>query len=74
MSLYSADETRESASHAPASLEERLIAHRRELHQNPELSNHEFATTQRITGWLNDAGIRILDLGLKTGVVAEIGP
>src|SRR5471030_468078 len=73
MSLYSADETRESASNTPASLEERLIAHRRELHQNPELSNHEFATTQRITGWLNDAGIRILDLGLKTGVVAEIG-
>src|SRR5476649_2849485 len=74
MSLYSADETRDFASHAPASLEERLIAHRRELHQNPELSNHEFATTKRITAWLNAAGIRILDLGLKTGVVAEIGP
>src|SRR5471032_1651249 len=74
MSLYSADEIRGATSHTPASLEERLIAHRRELHQNPELSNHEFATTKRITAWLNQACIRILDLGLKTGVVAEIGP
>ena len=54
-------------------LAEKIIAYRRELHQNPELSNHEFATTARLTRWLEEAGIRILPLGLKTGVVAEIG-
>jgi len=74
MSLHTADDTLDAASLNNATLEAQLIAWRRELHQNPELSNHEFATTKRITQWLNAAGIRILDLGLKTGVVAEIGP
>lgn len=54
-------------------LTEQLVQWRRELHQHPELSNHEFATTERIAGWLEQAGIRLLPLGLKTGVVAEIG-
>ncbi|HIB8306257.1 TPA: amidohydrolase [Serratia marcescens] len=54
-------------------LADKIIAYRRELHQNPELSNHEFATTARLTRWLQEAGIRILPLALKTGVVAEIG-
>lgn len=52
---------------------EQLVAWRRELHQYPELSNHEFATTERITAWLQQADIRILPFGLKTGVVIEIG-
>ncbi|NDL65244.1 amidohydrolase [Acerihabitans arboris] len=52
---------------------EKLISCRRELHAYPELSNQEFATTEKITRWLQDAGIRMLPLGLKTGVVAEIG-
>ncbi len=50
-----------------------LVAWRRELHQHPELSNHEFATTERITAWLKQADIRILPLRLKTGVVVELG-
>lgn len=33
-------------------LADKIIAYRRELHQNPELSNHEFATTARLTRWL----------------------
>ncbi|MDU7868036.1 MAG: M20/M25/M40 family metallo-hydrolase, partial [Pantoea sp.] len=52
---------------------EQLVQWRRELHQHPELSSHEFATTERITCWLEQAGIRLLPLGLKTGVVAEMG-
>lgn len=52
---------------------EQLINWRRELHQNPELSNQEFATTERITRWLQQGDIRLLPLNLKTGVVAEIG-
>ncbi|WP_413737869.1 amidohydrolase [Sodalis sp. RH21] len=54
-------------------LAEKLISCRRELHTHPELSNQEYATTEKITGWLREAGIRILPLKLETGVVAEIG-
>ncbi|MDW8846173.1 amidohydrolase [Erwinia sp. MMLR14_017] len=50
-----------------------LVQWRRELHQFPELSNHEFATTERISRWLTQGNIRLLSFGLKTGVVAEIG-
>lgn len=54
-------------------LQPRLVEIRRELHQHPELSQEEFETTRRIRGWLEEiGGIRILELGLKTGVVAEI--
>lgn len=52
---------------------DQLVQWRRELHQHPELSGHEFATTERITRWLEQAGIRLLPLGLSTGVVAEMG-
>ncbi len=52
---------------------ERLIRCRRELHTHPELSNQEFATTEKITAWLREADIRIVPLNLATGVVAEIG-
>lgn len=50
-----------------------LVQWRRELHQYPELSNQEFATTERITAWLKQGNIRLLPYDLKTGVVAEIG-
>ncbi|QUG75031.1 amidohydrolase [Erwinia sp. E602] len=54
-------------------LEAQLVAWRRELHQYPELSNEEFATTERIQNWLRSADIRQLPFDLKTGVIAEIG-
>ena len=50
-----------------------LVQWRRELHQYPELSNQEFATTERITAWLKQGNIRLLPYDLRTGVVAEIG-
>lgn len=46
---------------------------RRHLHQYPELSNEEFETTKAIRGWLAEAGIRIVEAGLATGVIAEVG-
>lgn len=49
-----------------------LIKYRRELHENPELSMKEYETTKRIKRWLSDYNIKILDLPLKVGVVAEI--
>ncbi|MBM7566742.1 amidohydrolase [Paenibacillus sacheonensis] len=54
-------------------LEEKLVGIRRELHRNPELSLEEFETTAAIRRWLAEAGIRTVDYGLRTGVIAEIG-
>lgn len=56
-----------------AALAGRLTDIRRELHQNPELSHEEFETTIRIRRWLQEAGIRIAEYPLQTGVIAEIG-
>ncbi|MFT4272505.1 MAG: amidohydrolase [Pantoea sp.] len=51
-----------------------LVAFRQELHRFPELSNQEFETTARLRQQLEHHQIRILDLPLKTGLVAEVGP
>jgi metal-dependent amidase/aminoacylase/carboxypeptidase family protein len=51
---------------------EQLIAWRRELHQNPELSGQEVETTARLRQWLT-RGITPLPYELSTGLVAEIG-
>lgn len=53
-------------------LDARLVQIRRQLHQHPELSNEEFWTTERLRTWLTGAGIPILPLPLKTGLVAEL--
>lgn len=50
-----------------------LIDVRRNLHREPELSYEEFKTTEKLRKWLTDAHIEILDLPLKTGLIAEIG-
>jgi metal-dependent amidase/aminoacylase/carboxypeptidase family protein len=52
---------------------EQLIAWRRELHQNPELSGQEVETTARLRQWLTNAGITPQPYDLSTGLVAEIG-
>lgn len=44
----------------------------RKLHENPELSNEEFETTNTIKKLLSMVEIDILDLPLETGLVAEI--
>ncbi|MEF3306770.1 amidohydrolase [Paenibacillus sp. GYB003] len=54
------------------SLQPKLVAMRRELHQYPELSNEEYETTARIRTWLEEACVRLLDLRLPTGVLAEV--
>lgn len=55
------------------SIEQQLVSIRRHLHENPELSHEEFETTASIRQWLTEAGIRIVDYGLKTGIIAEVG-
>lgn len=44
----------------------------REFHSFPELSNKEYQTTNRIQQVLKELDIELLDLPLKTGVVARI--
>lgn len=53
-------------------LEDELIAVRRHLHQFPELSNQEVKTTALLKQRLLDVGIRVLDVPLKTGLIAEV--
>ncbi|QYM93230.1 M20 peptidase aminoacylase family protein [Dickeya zeae] len=62
---------KEHAQHAP--LAQFIQAFRHELHQHPELSNQEFETTKKIRAVLEKEGVRILELPLKTGLVAEVG-
>ncbi|WP_241579016.1 amidohydrolase [Rosenbergiella nectarea] len=51
-----------------------LTDFRHELHRFPELSTQEVETTRRIRQQLDHHQIRILDLPLNTGLVAEVGP
>lgn len=50
----------------------KLVEIRRHLHMNPELSNQEFETTQRINEWLQEFGIPQIPSGLKTGTAGEV--
>ena len=43
------------------------------LHRHPELSYEEFETTKRLSQVLTSVGVKILDSGLATGLVAEVG-
>src|SRR5688572_22801898 len=46
---------------------------RRAIHRNPELSFHEFATTQRVAALLADRGLDPVVRSQGTGLVVEIG-
>ncbi len=46
---------------------------RHDLHRFPELSSQEFQTTVKIRQALESAGVRVLNLPLETGLVAELG-
>ncbi|AHM65824.1 thermostable carboxypeptidase 1 [Paenibacillus polymyxa SQR-21] len=54
-------------------LEQKLVEVRRHLHRYPELSNEEVETTAYIRRLLKEQDITILDVPLRTGLVAEIG-
>lgn len=53
-------------------LEEKLIGLFHEFHRYPELSNEEFETTKKIKELLGQVDIEVLDLPLKTGLVAQV--
>src|SRR5918998_3044008 len=56
----------------PPPLRERLVALRRELHANPELSSQEEQTARRLTAALSDLAPARLERVAGTGVVARI--
>ena len=53
--------------------ESRLIDVFKYLHQHPELAMEEKQTTEFIRGILADHGIRLLETGLDTGLIALLG-
>ncbi len=50
-------------------IEDQVIEWRRDFHQNPELSNREFETAEKIATYLNSLGIETKTGIAKTGVV-----
>ena len=51
------------------SVEDKVIAWRRDFHQNPELSNREFETAKKIAKHLKSLGFEVTENVAKTGVV-----
>src|SRR6185436_17007064 len=54
---------------AVARTEAKVIAWRRDLHQNPELGNREFRTAKIVADHLRSLGIEVKDKVAHTGVV-----
>lgn len=50
-----------------------LVTIRHHIHENPELSGQEFETTVYLKAYLEGLNIEILETGLKTGLVAQVG-
>ncbi|HEX9338397.1 MAG TPA: M20/M25/M40 family metallo-hydrolase, partial [Pseudonocardiaceae bacterium] len=50
-----------------------LVAWRRHLHANPELSRQEFATTDLIVGLLRSVGLQPWVLPGGTGLICDVG-
>ncbi|MDI9502452.1 MAG: M20/M25/M40 family metallo-hydrolase, partial [Bacillota bacterium] len=51
---------------------DKLVRIRNDFHANPELSHEEFETTEKIRRYVTDLGYEVLDIGLKTGLVARL--
>ena len=52
-------------------IEGKVIEWRRDIHQNPELSNREFETAKKIATHLKGLGIEVTENVAKTGVVSK---
>ncbi|MER1993509.1 MAG: amidohydrolase [Eubacteriales bacterium] len=53
--------------------ESRLIEAFKWLHQHPELAMEERQTTEFVRGILSENGVRLLETGLETGLIAALG-
>jgi len=52
-----------------AEIKDKVVEWRRDFHENPELSNREFKTAEKITAHLKSLGIEVTTGVAKTGVV-----
>ncbi len=68
LNLYS-QEIDSEISRAAEDLEEKVIEWRRNIHQNPELSNREFKTAKKVAEHLKSLGIEVQIEVAHTGVV-----
>lgn len=57
------------AQEIPPSLEDKVIQWRHEIHQNPELSNREFKTAEKVAAHLKTLGIEVQTGIAHTGVI-----
>lgn len=55
-----------------ASIEDKVVEWRRDIHQNPELGNREFKTAEKIAKHLKSLGIEVQTGVAKTGVVGTL--
>lgn len=55
-----------------AAIEEKIIEWRRDIHQNPELSNREFQTAEKVANHLQSLGIKVRTGVAHTGVVGVL--
>jgi amidohydrolase len=68
-----AQDTKSELDDAFAAIEPKVIAWRRDIHQNPELSNREFRTAAKVADHLRDLGLDQVDTGIAhTGVVGTL--
>jgi amidohydrolase len=67
--LFAQTALKRQVDQAAKSLEPKVVAWRRDLHQHPELSNREFKTAEKVAAHLRSLGIETRTGIAKTGVV-----
>ena len=67
--LMPAETAKQKVDKMAAQLEPKLVEWRRDFHKNPELSNREFKTAEKIASYLKSLGIEVQTNVGKTGVV-----
>ena len=70
--LAAEDAVREGLEREAKSIETRMIAWRRDIHQNPELGNREFRTAALVAEHLKRLGYEVREKVAHTGVVAVL--
>lgn len=67
-----ADVLKETIADEVAAVADRVVAWRRDIHANPELSNREFRTSELVAEHLHDLGIEVQTGVAHTGVVGVL--
>jgi amidohydrolase len=65
----SAQTTYEQIDKQATAINDKVVAWRRDLHQNPELSNREFKTAEKVAAHLKSLGLEVRTGVAKTGVI-----